>query len=578
MELKKKLAGIVLVLTMLFSYTVYAKSGVQIEQIQAMMPDITVYYRTDDPSAPTAALGSEELKLSGDPVTFEKSDKILHYYVMLDCSGTMKEFFTEVKQELKNLASEVGDRTKLTVYTFGNATELAVTGDETAEEMQKVIEDLNCDQSYTNMFSCIYDVCDEAQDQRRTALVDGQEERAVGILITDGADAEEQAGRTMAEAEEKLSDTGFPVYALGAVIQNEKGVRDSGSAELKNLGQLSKKSGGELYTFGAENADEQNVSDAFKKTKDLLLNETMVAAFQASTNRLPGESKLTMTVGNKTDKALITAAVSVPDEEIPKIIDIRQEGAKIVLTFNKKVEGADQASAYQVTDSDGKSFQVNYPVEYQNDTAVLTFSEPLYDEEYHVHVEGISDVSQEKNPLTADLTIEITGNPAPKEENSIIRFLRTWAWLVIAAIILVLVIAAVVIYRKIKKRKTLIFVDEKPVMTSNVEVHKHVPLQEKNGLPIKFQIVGSDREKVVVEALLKDNLIIGRASTCDVFFDDKKMSRRHFKLELDQDIILIEDLGTTNGTIVNGVRLHGKRKLRRGDRILAGSLEMEIRW
>ena len=42
---------------------------------------------------------------------------------------------------------------------------------------------------------------------------------------------------------------------------------------------------------------------------------------------------------------------------------------------------------------------------------------------------------------------------------------------------------------------------------------------------------------------------------CDVYFDDAKMSRQHFSVEFSQGNIYLNDLDSTGGTYLNGVRV-----------------------
>jgi pSer/pThr/pTyr-binding forkhead associated (FHA) protein len=73
-------------------------------------------------------------------------------------------------------------------------------------------------------------------------------------------------------------------------------------------------------------------------------------------------------------------------------------------------------------------------------------------------------------------------------------------------------------------------------------------------------------------------LVVGRAGTCDVVVADIEMSRQHFILEWENGGIFVTDLGSTNGTAVNGTRIFCKRRLEPGDHIEAGSGNFTIRW
>jgi diguanylate cyclase (GGDEF)-like protein len=65
-------------------------------------------------------------------------------------------------------------------------------------------------------------------------------------------------------------------------------------------------------------------------------------------------------------------------------------------------------------------------------------------------------------------------------------------------------------------------------------------------------------------------LVIGRDSTCDIVAPDETVSRRQARLlREDSGAIVIEDLGSRNGTVVNGERV-ARRTLADGDRIMLG--------
>ena len=56
------------------------------------------------------------------------------------------------------------------------------------------------------------------------------------------------------------------------------------------------------------------------------------------------------------------------------------------------------------------------------------------------------------------------------------------------------------------------------------------------------------------------------------------MSRQHFAIEFDGESFYVQDLDTTNGTSLNGIRLKHKRRLEPNDKITAGSLDITVRW
>ena len=65
-------------------------------------------------------------------------------------------------------------------------------------------------------------------------------------------------------------------------------------------------------------------------------------------------------------------------------------------------------------------------------------------------------------------------------------------------------------------------------------------------------------------------LVLGRDVTAHLRFDHAAVSRRHALLREHGDAHTLEDLGSANGTTVNGSELHGAALLRHGDRIELG--------
>ncbi len=65
-------------------------------------------------------------------------------------------------------------------------------------------------------------------------------------------------------------------------------------------------------------------------------------------------------------------------------------------------------------------------------------------------------------------------------------------------------------------------------------------------------------------------VIVGRAEVCDLTLDSDLASRRHIQLHFDGNVVRLSDLGSANGTFVNGHRVHAPVALRVGDEIGIG--------
>ena len=72
---------------------------------------------------------------------------------------------------------------------------------------------------------------------------------------------------------------------------------------------------------------------------------------------------------------------------------------------------------------------------------------------------------------------------------------------------------------------------------------------------------------------LSDGALLGRGDQADIVLEDAFASTRHARLIPQGDVIVLEDLGSTNGTYLNGESLHGAQPLHPGDRIRIGDSE-----
>lgn len=68
---------------------------------------------------------------------------------------------------------------------------------------------------------------------------------------------------------------------------------------------------------------------------------------------------------------------------------------------------------------------------------------------------------------------------------------------------------------------------------------------------------------------VRDGFVLGRVTGCDLVIDDGKCSRRHARICVEGSVVEIEDLQSSNGTLLNGKPVQ-RRMLRDGDQIQIG--------
>lgn len=86
---------------------------------------------------------------------------------------------------------------------------------------------------------------------------------------------------------------------------------------------------------------------------------------------------------------------------------------------------------------------------------------------------------------------------------------------------------------------------------------------------IMFEVRRPGEEPQVVR--FDGNAVLGRGPACHMVFHDSTVSKEHARLMVAGARVVIEDLQSTNGTLVNGRAIEGPTALRPGDRIGLGS-------
>ncbi|MBS0558000.1 MAG: FHA domain-containing protein [Proteobacteria bacterium] len=71
-------------------------------------------------------------------------------------------------------------------------------------------------------------------------------------------------------------------------------------------------------------------------------------------------------------------------------------------------------------------------------------------------------------------------------------------------------------------------------------------------------------------------LTLGRSSECDVAIPSDEISRHHAKLQVVPDGVLVEDMGSANGTFVNNQRVHGSTLMKHGDELRLDTVRFQL--
>ncbi len=89
-------------------------------------------------------------------------------------------------------------------------------------------------------------------------------------------------------------------------------------------------------------------------------------------------------------------------------------------------------------------------------------------------------------------------------------------------------------------------------------------------------VISDDEGKTTTVPLVRDEITIGRKEGNTIRLTDRNVSRRHAKLQKQNGGYVLQDLGSYNGTVINGTRLSDQRALKMGDQIVIGDYKLNI--
>ena len=90
-------------------------------------------------------------------------------------------------------------------------------------------------------------------------------------------------------------------------------------------------------------------------------------------------------------------------------------------------------------------------------------------------------------------------------------------------------------------------------------------------------VVVYGKPRNTIKSLPVGDCLIGRGDECQVRANSPLVSRQHCLVRVTKESAVLRDLGSTNGTLVNGKRILNERTLEQGDLVQIGPVVFEFR-
>ena len=549
------------------------KSPYLAEQAQGKAPNVTVYItgsKMQGEALVSGKIKNISLSQSGEILPFEQSGKNIAYIILMDNSGSVNQIqFEESKNQLIQLRQSLKKGDRMTLYTVGTdspegqktqifASKVNKTDDSLAADCEQIsaIGYMNTKQSMTVLYRSLNEILhEEASPKMRTVV----------LLITDGEDDSKGKDIDNVSTANTVKESAVPVY--GVLLANKSGKEDEKILYTKNQ-ILAEKNCRGYYADCSVNPTAESVQTAFGEISQLLQKDTYVVKLSAATNKAVGRETLNLEVDKTSvDPVTIDYSDFEEDTEPPAIVGEVEKISKNAITFTLQdpngvnAKDAKDKAHYSIQTKSEEGKGKSWPIdsvsveEKEGETVVtLTTKDDLFTEDYLLKCSDIRDTSQDANAMNTSLEFSVTDGLNPKKVAAVNAVKSFW-WI---GLVLLIIILGILIIRAIQKKKT--------------EVAQVNPDELVKADTRKIWLTITDRSGAIkdVEWDVEGSLFIGRSSICNIYFDDDRLSKQHFVIEVTKMGCYLEDLQSTNGTFVNGVKVTNRRMLIDGDVITAG--------
>ena len=485
-----------------------------------------------------AAIGTIPCEIVACGKIREESDLAFRTIVLLDNSLSISQ---PNREKAKELVSQViknhAERETFEIYTF--STELHQIGSGTNyDELILAVQNVAFENQDAYLIECVAQILSDIGK-------DGAQYYNRILLISDGVD-DNVSGRTFSELMDMLEDDDYrcPIHTIASIWEKDK-------TGVKDLSALSRKVGAQSFIIDEYEDISQIVSqidsdyDADYFMFDLPLEEKdgTVKLLQLEVNTSQGTFRVAREINTPTrtqeEEDFLNEQVQTDTEDGTDIVE----------------EVEDQP----ITEAPKR---------------VLVIVEPDVQEETEAKSE--LETSSRKYPLSVFIGIGIG----------------------VAALLLALLLLLIT-----RRRRKSVWDDDFDYWKQNENDRRQKDTDEEreqremtymeehpdshNGDTVGMwdNIGGGSGKNIILNGIdnnshydfvLRYETLIGRDSLCTVVLKDKKVSRKHCQLIAREEELYIEDMGSKNGTFVNGERVIGEMPIHSGDILKVGDTSFKV--
>ena len=500
-------------------------SSFGVSQVRSSFPSIRAYLnlrdadgepvRSVDPAQFHATVGSHDASVSAVQ-PFEETGEGTAYILLVDVSKSLNEArFSQIRDALSDWADAMTAKDRAALLTFG--TTVRVVQDFTADiaALKSRIAGLGPTDQHTQLHRALTDALE--MGRRRDA---GLPERRAIAVLSDGRD-DYEGGKTRQEVMDAIREHRVPIYAIG-LCGPPCGRRQK--EDLKGLGAFARTSGGAYFR-----ADSRPFTEIYAQMRGLI-------------------------------RGVLSADIECGDCQW----DGDRYRLQIAFTTNTR------------SVADGADVRLLPPPAASQPEAAPA---PAPELEVDPEPESALEPEPETEPARS------APRPEPGDSDPAAPPTSAPTWIYAAWGILVLLLFW--LWRRIRARRAGHQASAGESTSSSPQVpapESPGPLADAAGASagpgvlIRLVPIGTGAASGPFETRLAPAAVIGRTpGACDISIpDDNEISGKHCELIRERGMVFIRDLGSRNGTLVNGAPIVEKQRLQDGDRVLMGRSEFRF--
>lgn len=559
-------------------------ASLRISQALAEGTQVKVYARVSDAlGAPVAdetltfhaTLGTQVAEVvSSTP--FAASGEGVLYIFLVDLSRSLDAAtFERIRQALREWVAALGPQDRAAILSFGTQVRTLVAPTADPAALNTAIAGLKPTEPHTALHEAL------AQ-----GLILGQQRgadlpsRRALVVLSDGRD-DAPGGMTADEVEARLTEGAVPIYAMGFSRARDRASREAG---LAALGRFARQSGG-LFIDASAGDLAGSYAAMRERIREVLRLEVRCPGCVADGNRYRLQLALTQagrTLSDGVDVRLYPPVTMAPSPAAPGAGNSAPAGTGA---------GGGSGGEPAAPGSEG----MERPADADAPGTPAADAGPAGGSEAGQGPAADATPATGPNPAGPATDAPPPGVPAsppassPAIDATLAVLAAWWPWLLGAV-----GLGGVLLFLGLRRRGPGAR-STPPVLVPEAEPLAETPItfpptppsgpveptrrQQASpaGPALTLAYMKGRRRGEVARLVLAPDGVIGRNGSCALaLVGDDEVSARHARLFVQDRRLLLEDLGSTNGTWLNGVRLLAPTPLREGDVLRVGQTELRL--